>query len=131
MKNIYRIFLFAIIFLGCNTAKQTSNPKPQTPISNHNKKDIEVQQIAPATCLLTVTIIKNSFDTKTIKAKVIKIHGYGSGFTRSFNANQEIELKLSDKHLQEIKNYETISCVISQVTTMNNNSHLKLIEIKQ
>lgn len=126
MKNIYRIFLIAIIFLGCNTAKQTSNPKP--PISNH---DNMVQQIAPATCLLTVTIIKNSFDTKTIKAKVIKIHGYGSGFTRSFNANQEIVLKLSDKHLKEIKNYKTISCVISQVTTMNNNSHLKLIEIKQ
>ncbi|MCY1634816.1 hypothetical protein [Marinifilum sp. D737] len=128
MKNICRIFLFAIIFGGCNTAKQTSNPKPQIPISNHDKK---VKQIAPATCLLTVTLMKNSFDTKTIKAKVIKIHGYGSGFTRSFNANQEIVLNLSDKHLKEIKNYETISCVISQVTTMNNNSYLKLIEIKQ
>ncbi|GAB7087975.1 hypothetical protein [Marinifilum fragile] len=130
MKNLYLIFLFAIILLGCNTAKQTSDPKTPVPVSNHEKKDKKVQQIAPSTCFLTVTITDDSLNTNTIKTKVLKVHGYGAGFTPSFHVNQEIVLKLSDKQLKEIKNHKTMSCVISQVTTMNNNLYLKLIEIK-
>ncbi|RKE04226.1 hypothetical protein [Marinifilum flexuosum] len=130
MKNVYCIFLFVIFLSGCNTSKPIANSEKTSPLSNPEKKDKTHQQIAPATCYLSVTDIELFIDSSSIKAKIVKIHGYGAGFSISFHVNQEIELNISDEHLKEIKNQKNISCVISQVTGMNNNTSLKLIELK-
>jgi|GEM_PF-2675212 len=130
MKNVYCIFLFVIFLSGCNTSKPIANSEKTSPMSNPEKKDKTHQQIAPATCYLSVTDIELFIDSSSIKAKVLKIHGYGAGFSTSFHVDQEIELKISDKLLKEIRNHQTISCIISQVTGMNNKSFLKIIELK-
>ena len=130
MKNIYPIFLLIIFILGCDTFKKASDSKKHAPISNPEIKNNTNQQIPPGTCLLSIKDFEISSDKKTIKGKVSKIHGYGAGFTDSFHPNQEIEFKVDDENLLQIKNNSKISCVISQVSALNNKTYLKLIELK-
>ena len=130
MKNIYPIILIITFILGCDTFKKSSDSKNHSPISNPEIKTNTTQQIPPGTCYLSIKDFEFSSDKKTIKGKVSKIHGYGAGFTDSFHPNQEIEIKVENEYLQKIKNNDTISCVISQVSVLNNKTYLKLNELK-
>lgn len=132
MKKFLPIVALLLMCLGCAPPNKTSKVNSNPPSPQQEKKVDSSQQIAPGTCYLSLKdcVLLTEGQKLSLKATVNKVHSYGAGFTEVFQKNQEIVIRINEKDKKVLSNKESISCIVTQVTKMNNKSYLQLAEIK-
>ncbi|WP_372755095.1 hypothetical protein [Labilibaculum sp.] len=133
MKQFLPLLTIFGLAYACAPPHKINQNEEKLP-SAQNEKRIHIEkQIAPGTCSLQIancTIIEENSKTYLV-GNIASIKAYGAGFTSSFEKGQKLTVILTEQQLMHLKDLKTISCLISDVNAIKNESHFKLVEYQQ